>query len=339
MKMNKVCCFGEILMRVSPPESWINKNQLNVYIGGAEGNVAAALANWNIPVKYCTAMPDNYIGRDIEQYLLGRKIDTSAIAWQGERVGLYYMQQGADLKHAGVIYDRFHSSFYNLKPGAIDWDKVLEDVNWFHFSAINPALNPDAVAVCREALEAAKRKNITISVDLNYRSKLWKYGKTPLEVMPELVAYCDVIMGNIWAAHTMLGTALDEDVEQINTKENYLAHAAKTSEAIQQQFPRCKTVAYSFRFDEGSNGIRYYGALFEDHKLYTSTEFYAESITDKAGSGDCFMAGLIYGKQHRHQARDIINFAAAAAFGKLNETGDATNQTIEDVNKRTTSYA
>lgn len=333
--MKKVCCFGEVLMRVSPPEEWISKNQLNVYIGGAEGNVAAALGNWNIPVKYCTAMPDNYIGRDIEQYLLNRKIDTSAISWQGERIGLYYMQQGADLKHAGVVYDRFHSSFYYLKPGDIDWDKVLEDVSWFHFSAISPALNEDAVAVCREALQAASRKNITISVDLNYRSKLWKYGKTPLDIMPELVTYCDVIMGNIWAAHTMLGTTLDADVEQINTKENYLAHAAKTSAEILEQFPRCKTIAYSFRFDEAVNGIRYYGALYEGRELYTSPEFRATTITDKAGSGDCFMAGLIYGRQHQHEPQDIINFAAAAAFGKLNETGDATNQTIEDVKTRT----
>ncbi len=336
--MKKVCCFGEILMRVSPPGEWINKNQLNVYIGGAEGNVAAALGIWDIPVKYCTAMPDNYIGRDIERYLQRRKIDTSAIAWQGERVGLYYMQQGADLKHAGVIYDRFHSSFYYLKPGAIDWNEVLKDVNWFHFSAISPALNEDAVAVCREALEAASRKHITISVDLNYRAKLWKYGKTPLEVMPELTAYCDVIMGNIWAAHTMLGTPLEADVEQINTKENYLAHAAKTSAAISAKFPKCKTIAYSFRFDEGVNGIRYYGALFENKALYTSPEFYAATIIDKAGSGDCFMAGLIYGKQHQHESQRIIDFAAAAS-GKLNETGDATGQRTEDVIKRITNYA
>lgn len=337
--MKKVCCFGEVLMRVSPPEEWISKTRLNVYIGGAEGNVAAALANWDIPVKYCTAIPDNYIGRDIEQYLLRRKIDTSAIAWQGERVGLYYMQQGADLKHAGVIYDRFHSSFYHLQPGTIDWDKVLEDVSWFHFSAISPALNADAVLVCKEALEAAKRKNITISVDLNYRSKLWQYGKTPLEIMPELVAYCDVIMGNIWAAHTMLGTTLDADVEQVNTKENYLAHAAKTSAEILQKFPDCKTIAYSFRFDEAPNGIRYYGALYEDHKLCISQEFYSAAIVDKAGSGDCFMGGLIYGKQKQHSLQETIDFAAAAAFGKLHETGDATNQTIEDVKKRTTNYA
>ena len=249
------------------------------------------------------------------------------------------MQQGADLKHAGVIYDRFHSSFYHLQPGTIDWDKVLEDVSWFHFSAISPALNADAVLVCKEALEAAKRKNITISVDLNYRSKLWQYGKTPLEIMPELVAYCDVIMGNIWAAHTMLGTTLDADVEQVNTKENYLAHAAKTSAEILQKFPDCKTIAYSFRFDEAPNGIRYYGALYEDHKLCISPEFYSAAIVDKAGSGDCFMGGLIYGKQKQHSLQETIDFAAAAAFGKLHETGDATNQTIEDVKKRTTNYA
>lgn len=331
--MKKICCFGEILMRVSPPENWTDTNRLQVYIGGAEANVATALSNWNIPVKYCTAMPDNYVARDVEGYLQQKGIDTSAIAWQGDRIGLYYMHQGADLKHSGVIYDRFYSSFYDLKPGDINWDEVLEDVSWFHFTAISPALNETAVAVCREALEAAQRKGITISVDLNYRARLWQYGKAPATVMPELVQYCDVIMGNIWAANTLLGISLDKTVEQIDRKESYLEHAVKTSEEIQQKFPKCSTIAHTFRFDEAPTGIKYYAALYQGKTLYCSPQFQSQQITDKAGSGDCFMAGLIYGLEQDHMAQRIIDFAAAAAFGKLSETGDASSQTIEDVLK------
>jgi 2-dehydro-3-deoxygluconokinase len=331
--MKKICCFGEILMRISPSENWIEKNQLQIYIGGAEANVATALANWDIPVKYITAMPDNYVGRDIETYLREKNIDTSAIAWQGNRVGLYYMQQGADLKHSGVIYDRFYSSFYELKPGDISWDEILEDVSWLHFTAISPALNIHTAAVCKEALDAAQAKGITISVDLNYRSKLWKYGKDPIDIMPELVQYCDVIMGNIWAANTLLGINLDKNIEVIDQKDSYLDHAVKTSAEIQQKFPKCKTIAYTFRFDEPPSGVRYYAALYQDNILHTSRQFESKHIVDKAGSGDCFMAGLIYGLQQQHEAQYIIDFAAAAAFGKLSEIGDASKQTIEDVQK------
>jgi 2-dehydro-3-deoxygluconokinase len=331
--MKKTCCFGEILMRVSPPENWIEKNQLQVYIGGAEANVATALANWNMPVKYMTAMPDNYVGRDIETYLREKNIDTSLIAWQGNRVGIYYMQQGADLKHSGVIYDRFYSSFYELKPGDINWDEVLKDVSWFHFTAISPALNANIAAVCKEALEAAQSKGITISVDLNYRSKLWKYGQEPVDVMPELVQYCDVIMGNIWAANTLLGISLDKNVEVIDQKDAYLDHTVNTSTEILLKFPKCKTIAYTFRFDEPPSGVRYYAALYQDKTLYTSRQFESQTIVDKAGSGDCFMAGLIYGLQQQYEARGIIDFAAASAFGKLSEIGDASKQTIEDVQK------
>ena len=206
--MHKVCCFGELLLRMSPAlnKEWIYASGMAAYIGGAELNVATALAKWNIPVKYFTALPDNYLSKEIMEYLEENNIDTSAIHISGDRIGAYYLPQGTDLKHAGVIYDRAHSSFFHLQPGMVNWDEVLDGCTWFHFSAISPAINENAATVCKEALEAASAKGLTISVDLNHRSKLWKYGKDPVEVMPALVEYCDVIMGNIWAAETLLGT-------------------------------------------------------------------------------------------------------------------------------------
>jgi 2-dehydro-3-deoxygluconokinase len=151
--------------------------------------------------------------------------------------------------------------------------------------------------------------------------------------MPELVQYCDVIMGNIWAANTLLGISLDRNVEVINQKDAYLNHTVKTSAEILQKFPKCKTIAYTFRFDEPPSGVRYYAGLYQDRTLYTSRQFESQTVVDKAGSGDCFMAGLIYGLQQQHEAQGIIDFAAAAAFGKLSELGDASKQTIEDVQK------
>lgn len=310
---------------------WIAQQQIPTFIGGAEANVATALAGWQVPVGYCTAMPDNYLANDIDAYFRHKGIDTGGIHRSGDRVGIYYLQQGADLKHAGVIYDRAYSSFAALRPGMINWEEVLQDVSWFHFSAISPALNEHLPAVCREALEVASAKGITISVDLNYRAKLWQYGKRPSEVMPELVQYCDLIMGNIWAANTLLGIPVLKNLVDRDTKQAYLEHAVLTSADITDHYPKCKAVANTFRFEQGPGGIEYYAALFRDNQLYVSPHFTTDQVLDKIGSGDCFMAGLIQGMYNDHAAQQTISFAAAAAFGKLNELGDATGQTIAQV--------
>jgi len=328
--MSKVLCFGEILLRMSPsPDgNWLKKNLMPVYIGGAELNVATALSKWDIPVSYCTAMPDNYLSKEIAIQLAGKNIGINSIHLSGNRIGIYYLAQGTDLKHAGVIYDRAHSSFAELKPGILDWDKILHDASWFHFSAISPALNENIAAVCKEGLDAAAKKNIPISVDLNHRAKLWQYGKRPVDVMPELVQYCDVLMGNIWSANTLLGIDVDKAIHQKGEKADYFQHAKRTALVIQKQFPKCKIVANTFRFDHGKDGVLYYASLFKDGSQYNSKEFVAHEIIDKVGTGDCFMAGLIYGLYHKNDLQDIVNFSAAAAFGKFHETGDATNQDV-----------
>jgi 2-dehydro-3-deoxygluconokinase len=173
--MKKVFCFGELLLRYSPAfnRQWIEDASMPVFIGGAELNVATALAKWSIPTKYVTALPGHALSQEIIQELQHKNIDVSSVLFQGNRIGTYYLPQGADLKNAGVIYDRAGSSFGELQPGMIDWDTTLKDCDWFHFSAISPALNENVAAVCKEALEAASAMGLTISVDLNYRSKLW----------------------------------------------------------------------------------------------------------------------------------------------------------------------
>ncbi|MDF2189579.1 sugar kinase [Paraflavitalea sp. CAU 1676] len=328
-----VFCFGELLLRMSPVlnREWIQTNTMPVYVGGAELNVATALARWGVPARYSTALPDNYLSKEICDEIRTKKIDTSAIHYSGNRVGLYYLPQGADMKNAGVIYDRAHSSFASLQPGMIDWDTVLKDVSWFHFSAISPALNENVVAVCEEGAAAASAKGITVSVDLNYRAKLWQYGKKPVEIMPRLAKYCDVIMGNIWAANSLLGISVDPEIHIDGKREDFLAHATKTSLAIQQAYPKCKTVANTFRFDAGDGGILYYAALYNGGQLYYTKELTAAKIIDKVGSGDCFMAGLIHGLYHGHDSQKVIDVAARAAFGKLMEKGDATSQEMSTI--------
>jgi len=172
--MGKVLSFGELLLRICPDSSgdWLTTNSFPVYVGGAEANVAAALALWEIPSAYMTAVPDNYIARQLTGYLDELNIDTSAVRYEGDRIGLYFLDKGKDLKNAGVIYDRNYSSFSELKVGMVNWDAVFEGVTWFHFSAICPAINQSVADVCEEALIAASAKNIRISIDLNYRAKL-----------------------------------------------------------------------------------------------------------------------------------------------------------------------
>lgn len=331
--MKKVLCFGELLLRLPPADAgkWLQNNTMPVFVGGAELNVATALATWGIPVKYFTALPDNIMSKDIKEYLGKRKIDTSPIIYSGERIGLYYLKEGADMKSSENIFDRKYSSFSTLATGVVDWDKVLEDVSWFHFSAIAPAVSESAAALCAEALSAAHKKNITISVDLNNRALLWKYGKQPIEVMPQLVKYCDVVMGNIWAANILLGIPVDEAIVTKSTRPGYMSHATETARNIFKKFPQCKWVANTFRFDQSENSIRYYATLDSVNKQTVSPLFRTDSIVDKVGSGDCFMAGLIYGLSSKYEQGDIIGFAAAAAFGKLQEKGDATRNSVEQV--------
>ena len=331
----KVCCFGEILLRFSPQlkGKFIEQASMPVFIGGAELNVATALAKWNIPSKYVTAVPANYLAAEMIEEVSKRNIDVDAVKLCGERIGSYYLPQGADLKNSGVIYDRAYSSFASLKPGELDWDTILHDVGWFHFSAISPALNPSAAIVCLEGVQAASKKNIPISVDLNYRVKLWQYGKDPVDIMPELVQYCTVIMGNIWSAEKLLGITLaDEFNAALNKKEAFLEQAKLSAHLIQQRFPNCKTIANTFRFDEGE-GIKYFATLHTKEADYNSLSYTVKTIIDKIDSGDCFMAGLIYGITQELTTQSILNFSTAAAIGKLQQLGDATTSTINDIEK------
>lgn len=335
----KVLCFGEFLLRLSPQlgGEWIRQAAMPVYVGGAELNAATALALWGVPVAYCSALPEHYLSREICQHLEEKNIDTRPMVFGGSRIGSYYLPQGTDLKNAGVIYDRAHSSFSELQPGQIDWDAVLQDVSWFHFSAISPALNASVAAVCKEALEAATQKGINISVDLNYRSKLWQWGKQPIDVMPDLVQHCTVVMGNIWAAEQMLNIEMDKGFDR-SEKASCLEQAQKTSEAILQRFPQCRQVANTFRFDE-SGTIRYYATLYREGTLSVSEEHQTDVVVDKVGSGDTFMAGLIYGSYKNLSAQQTVSFAAAAAFNKLFITGDATTSSVADIQNSYSNYA
>jgi 2-dehydro-3-deoxygluconokinase len=326
--MAKVLCFGELLLRMSPvlDREWIHNSSMPVFIGGAELNAAHALAKWNVPVRYFTALPDHYLSREILQELEAKKIDVSKVLFSGNRIGVYYLPQGVDLKNAGVIYDRANSSFAELLPQSINWDEILQDISWLHFSAICPALNANAAIICEEVLKAASAKKITISVDLNYRAKLWQYGKRPIDIMPHLVEYCNVVMGNLWAVETMLGIPSPVRESAGKSTEELVAAAGTSMGEIHKRYPRVTDIAYTFRLEK-----TYFGVMQHGHEQVISKSRALENIIDKVGSGDCFMAGLIFGLYNRNAPQDIIDFASTAAVSKLSEIGDATRRTEAEI--------
>jgi 2-dehydro-3-deoxygluconokinase len=256
-----------------------------------------------------------------------------SVYYRGSRLGLYFLTKGRDLKNDALVYDRAHSAFSELKPGMIDWEKEFEGVSWFHFSAICPAISHNIADVCEEELKVASEKGIIISIDLNYRSKLWKYGKEPLEIMPKLAQYCDLVMGNIWAIEAMLGIPVIPNIHESGQRSIYLKEALRSSEELTKQYPKCKAVANTFRFD-GKTEIDYYASLHTGGEFYSSNEYSASHIINKVGSGDCFLAGLIYGFYHDLGPEQTLEFATAAAFEKLFIEADVTNKTVHEIMAR-----
>lgn len=330
MKPVKVITFGEILLRLSPQ---LAQHTAAIYVGGAEANVAAALANWGTEVAYISKVPENGLSKDVLAQLSNLGIHTDRVLWGGARIGIYYLAQGSDLKHAEVVYDRAWSSFSQITPGTVDWDALLGDAEWFHWSAITPALNADAAEICKEVLQAATRKGMTISTDLNYRSKLWQYGKKPVDIMPELVQYCDVIMGNIWAANNMLDTALDTTALEANNKAVFLEQAEKVAAEITATYKRCKRVAFTFRFSNSATHNLYYAFYYNEGQMSISREYDTNEVVDRVGSGDCFMAGLIHAQLQGLDDQQIISFAAAAAYSKFFVKGDFNTTSEKDIIK------
>ncbi|MDP3394597.1 sugar kinase [Sediminibacterium sp.] len=325
-----ICSFGELLLRFSPPlnRKWILDAMIPTYIGGAELNVAAALACWGLPVRYCTRLPNHTLTQEIIGELQDQQISL-AIELGGERIGTYYLPQGADLKQSGVIYDRAHSAFSELQVGMIDWKKLFTDCTHFHFSAINPSLNQQVADVCIEAIGEAKLKSIPVSIDLNYRAKLWQYGKEPQEVMHPLIEQADIVMGNIWAAEQLLKIPSTIKNSQGKSKDELIQAALQSMQLLLQKYQQVKTIAYTFRLDQ-----IYFAVLHRQGQTVVSREFLLHQVVDKVGSGDCFMAGLLFGIQQLQSPQQIIDFAASAAVGKMGEIGDQTKQTVNHILNR-----
>lgn len=331
--MKKVLTFGELLIRLqTSTPAFIcqedNTSNISAFAGGSEANVSVALGHLNIPTAYFTAIPDNAIAKEVIDVLENNNVDTSKIKWSGDRIGMYILLSANGLTSGDVVYDRKYSSFSQLKADDIDWDFLFEDCSWFHWTAITPALSEDAAHLMKVALEEASKRELTISVDLNYRSKLWQYGKSPLDVMPDLVQYCDVVMGNIWAENKMLGTTIDESLDRNTTKENYILASRNTAAEIFTKFPKCKHISNTFRFMDNAKHNLFYGVYHTPEGNFASETFETTNVVDRIGSGDAFMAGLLCGIYKGYQPQEIIDTATQTGFQKLFVQGDFTNMNL-----------
>ncbi len=334
MMKNRVVTFGEVMVRLATP-GHLRFNQsdtLSFTFGGGEANVAVSLANYGIPVSFLSRLPENDIAEACMAELRGLGVDTSQILRGGERMGIYFLEAGAVSRASKVIYDRAHSALSELSPGMIDWDSVFDGASWFHWTGITPAVSASAAAVCQEAIQAANKKGITVSTDLNYRKNLWKYGKTAREVMPGLVAGCDVVLGNEEDA----AMALDIHPDGVDVTKGHVDAEAylSVSKKIMEQFPRCKKVITTLRGSVSASHNTWSGVLYDGEKLYKAPDYDITHIVDRVGGGDSFMGGLIYGLlTYGENMQSALNFAVAASCLKHTIYGDYNRVSVAEVEK------
>lgn len=332
--MDKVVSFGEVMLRLATPgyERFGQSNTLSATFGGGEANVAVSLANYGIPVSFVSRLPKNDIADACIRELRGLGVDTRYINRGGTRMGIYFLESGAVSRASKVVYDRAHSSISEISKGIIDWDEVFEGAGWFHWTGITPAISQGAADVCAEAIETANRKGITVSTDLNYRKNLWKYGKSASEVMPGLVAGCDVVLGNEEDAEKALGI-VPEGVDVTGGHVEADAYLS-VSRTIMEKFPRCKKVITTLRGSVSANHNTWSGVLYDGKELYKAPTYQITHIVDRVGGGDSFMGGLIYGLlTYKEDMQSALNFAVAASCLKHTIYGDYNRVTVEEVEK------
>jgi 2-dehydro-3-deoxygluconokinase len=331
--MKKIVTFGEIMLRLTPPgmQRFSQANSFDVVYGGGESNVAVSLANYGLPTELVTRLPDNDLGECAMMEMRKRNVGTQHILRGGERLGIYFLEMGAVSRGSKVVYDRAHSGMASIEKGMIDWETVFADAQWFHWTGITPAISQGAADACLEAIQTANRMGVTVSTDLNYRKNLWKYGKEPSEVMPELVAGCDVILGNEEDAEKHFGI----HPKGVDVTQGHSVDAKAYLSVLQQlmeRFPRCKKAITTLRGSISASHNTWSGVLYDGKTLFEAPTYQITHIVDRVGGGDSFMGGLVYGLiAYPGDNQKALDFAVAASCLKHTIYGDANLATIAEV--------
>lgn len=329
--MAKVITMGEIMLRLSTPshERFVQADNFDVNYGGGEANVAVSLAGFGHDAQFVTAVPDNEIGECALATLRKYQVGTKYVAKEGERLGIYFLESGSSVRPSKVIYDRAHSSISAVKPEAFDFDQIFDGVDWFHFTGITPALSDSAAELTEAALKKAKEHGVKVSVDLNFRKKLWTSEKAQ-QVMTRLMKYVDVCIGNEEDANLVLGFKPEgSDVTSGNLK---LSGYQSIFEQMTQKFgfEYCVSSLRVSRSasDNGWSACIYSGKTGE---FYHSREYSITPIVDRVGGGDSFAAGVICGLLDGKDFKEALEFGVAASALKHTIPGDINLVTRKEV--------
>lgn len=332
--MKKIVTFGEIMLRLSPPgvQRFVQARSFDIVYGGGESNVAVSLENFGLNTELVTRLPVHEIGEACLQFLRQHNVGTRFILRGGERLGIYFLETGAVMRGSQVVYDRANSSFATIKPGMVNWKDIFQDTGWFHWTGITPAISEGAATVCLEAVRTARKMGVTVSCDMNYRTKLWQWGKTAREVMTQLVDNCDVLIGNEEDAEKVFGVkAPDVDV---TAGKVFCEQYVYVCDEMHKKFPSLKTIAITLRGSISASHNTWSGLLWQNGQIFQAPVYDITHIVDRVGSGDSFMGGLIYGLlTFSDDPQKILNFAVSASALKHTVFGDFNLVTVSEVEK------
>src|SRR6266849_2358300 len=323
--------FGEIMLRLAPPgfERFLQSPQFVATFGGGEANVAVTLAGFGLPATYVTALPPNNPIADCAVGELRRfGVDTSKIVRLKGRVGVYFLEAGANQRPSKVVYDRDNASIALAKPGDIDWDAVMEGAGWFHITGISPALSASAAELSLQSVRRAREKGLTVSCDLNSRKNLWKYGKTAVEIMRELVKFVDIGIANEEDCQMALGIKSPSDVHSGKLEP---AEYRQLAEKVLSEFPNLKVLAITLRESKSASHNGWSACLHNGKDFLLSRHYEITHIVDRVGGGDSFAAGLIYGLRVLPTHQEALEFAVAASCLKHSVPGDFNRFTVEEI--------
>ncbi|NJD11780.1 MAG: sugar kinase [Gemmatimonadetes bacterium] len=319
--MKRVVTLGEVMLRLKSPgsERLFQSPALEATFGGAEANVAVSLANYGLDARFVSALPKNPVADTCLRELRGLGVDTGFVRRQGERLGIYYLEGGANQRGSQVTYDRAGSALATARPEDFDWAAIFADVAWFHVSGVTPAISASAAELCRHALGQARAQGIPVSVDYNYRKNLWRWGRAAPEVMRALVGYASVGIANEEDCQKAMGIELNADVESGRLEpEQYRALA----ERVLAQFPNLERQVITLR-ESRSADVNGWSAVLHNRSAFLSSRRYEiTDIVDRVGGGDAFAGGLIYGLLELPDDAAALEFATAAACLKHSIIGD-----------------
>ncbi|WP_394991487.1 PfkB family carbohydrate kinase [Emticicia sp.] len=321
--MPKIVTFGEVLLRLSTPnfQKIEQATSFNATFGGTEMNVGASLVKFGFEASHVTTFPNNMMGLKAKAFLRQLDVDTSHVILEGERIGVFFLETGAVMRASQIVYDRADSSFANINPDLFDWEEILAEADWFHWCGITPAISEGAAKACLDAVKTAKKLGITVSSDIYYRSNLWKYGKTPQDILPELASYSDIILASRKNIEEIFGL-------KVTTEKGKFVEACKL---LMENYPTVKKIIDTERIQVSASHNQYSAKMWDGEELLETDFQDITHIVDRIGTGDAFLGGFIYGQVILQDDLKSLQFGAAAAALKHTIEGDQNLVTVSEV--------